>query len=101
MSFDEQVEHMKSQEKLPFTLDRTLIPNCLPLQRGIHLCNENFVKVFREAYGEESSSLATKCQEAQSQPTDFNVSTHMAQENKLINSRMIDLLYARDLVQGC
>ena len=55
------MEHLQSLEKLPFTLDRTQIPNCLPVQRGIHLCNENFVKVFKEAYGEESSALAAKC----------------------------------------
>lgn len=58
---DEHIEYLQSLEKLPFTLDKTQIPNCLPVQRGIHLCNENFVKVFKEAYGEESSSLAIKC----------------------------------------
>ena len=58
---DEYIEYMQSLEKLPFILDKTQIPNCLPLQRGIHLCNENFVKVFKEAYSEESSSLAVKC----------------------------------------
>ena len=40
------------------TLDKTLIPSCLPIQRGIHLCNDNFVKMFKFAYNEESSSLA-------------------------------------------
>ena len=46
----------------PFVLNKTQIPQVLPIQRGIHLCNETFTDLFRAAYGEDSSILADKCQ---------------------------------------
>ena len=34
------------------------IPDCLPIQRGIHLCNPNFVNTFKSSYMPDSSVLA-------------------------------------------
>ena len=34
------------------------VPTVLPIQRGTHICNEVFVKKFRDSYAEDSKELA-------------------------------------------
>ena len=36
------------------------IPTVLPIYRGIHLCNSNFVKKFRDSYSEPSRKMAER-----------------------------------------
>ena len=77
----------------------------LPLQRGIHLCNDNFVKLFRQAYGEEASVLADKTEKSEKEiKKDFQVHQSGKENNPelnlIFNQRMFELLYARDLFVG-
>ena len=91
-----QCEQLRQQMlQQPFSLDKKKIPACLPIQRGIHLCNETFTHVFKEAYSEEASVLAAKLEEAKYSQSEFT--TNDPSTNKLFNLHMFKLLYARDL----
>ena len=51
----------RSQDIQPFVINHELIPTVLPMQRGLHICHDNFVDMFRKAYLEDSNMLADKC----------------------------------------
>ena len=77
--------------QLPLTVGHTKIPDCLPLQRGIHLCNNNFTRMFKHAYREKSSKIAQKCFQPLSP----------GNRNRLFNEQMIEILYASELLEDC
>ena len=46
-SFNDHLRNLAELDKLCFNFtEKAEIPRCLPLQRGVHVCNKNFVNAF-------------------------------------------------------